>query len=46
VVAVSAFASAADRARTREAGFAAHIAKPFDETDLIAAVGAALGQRH
>jgi signal transduction histidine kinase len=46
VVAVSAFASTADRARTREAGFAAHIAKPFDETDIITAVGAALGHRH
>jgi len=43
VVAVSALASAADRQRTREAGFAAHLAKPYDVAAVVAAVGAALG---
>jgi CheY-like chemotaxis protein len=34
-VALSAYASAADRERALEAGFMAHIAKPFDATHLV-----------
>lgn len=42
VVALSALASAQDRARTRAAGFESHVTKPFHEADLIAAVSAAM----
>lgn len=42
VVAVSALASAADRRRALEAGFAGHLAKPYDVAAVVAAVGAAL----
>lgn len=42
VVAVSSFVNAADRQRAREAGFAGHIRKPFDQAALVAGVGAAL----
>jgi signal transduction histidine kinase/AmiR/NasT family two-component response regulator len=45
VVAVSALASDVDRQHTREAGFAAHIAKPYDEATLVSAVSAALGDQ-
>jgi signal transduction histidine kinase len=44
VVAVSGLTSEADRQRTRDAGFAAHIRKPFDQAALVAGVGAALRQ--
>lgn len=43
VVAVSSFASEADRQRTRDAGFVAHLQKPFDDADLVAVIGTALG---
>lgn len=43
VVAMSSFAAEADRQRTRDAGFAAHLKKPFDEADLAEAIGTALG---
>jgi diguanylate cyclase len=42
VIAVSGLASAATRERTRKAGFAGHIKKPFDEAAVVAAVEAAL----
>ncbi|HEX6267355.1 MAG TPA: response regulator, partial [Burkholderiales bacterium] len=45
VVAISGLASDADRQRTREAGFEAHIKKPFDRAAVVAAVDAALGHR-
>jgi CheY-like chemotaxis protein len=45
VVAVSGLVSDADRQRTRDAGFVAHLKKPFDEAAVVAAVGAALGHR-
>lgn len=41
VVAMSGLASDADHQRTRDAGFAGHINKPFDEATIIAAVAAA-----
>jgi signal transduction histidine kinase len=44
VVAVSGLANEADRQRARDAGFAAHIRKPFDQAALVAGVGAALRQ--
>ena len=46
VVAISGLASEADRERTREAGFEAHIKKPFDEATVAAAIAAALRHRH
>jgi CheY-like chemotaxis protein len=45
VVAISGLATGADYQRTREAGFKAHVKKPFDEAAIVAAVGAALGHR-
>jgi signal transduction histidine kinase len=42
VLAMSALASAADVRRTEAAGFQAHLAKPFDEAAVVAAVNAAL----
>jgi signal transduction histidine kinase/ActR/RegA family two-component response regulator len=45
VVAISGLASEADYQRTLEAGFEAHVKKPFDEASLVAAVSAALGNR-
>jgi diguanylate cyclase len=42
VVAMSGLVSEADRQRTLEAGFKAHIAKPFDETTLVAAVSSVI----
>jgi diguanylate cyclase len=46
VVAISGLASDADRERTREAGFDAHIKKPFDEATVAVAIAAALRHRH
>jgi signal transduction histidine kinase/ActR/RegA family two-component response regulator len=43
VIALSGFASAGDFQRTREAGFDAHVGKPFDATALAAALQGALG---
>lgn len=37
-IALTAYASAEDRARTRAAGFQAHMGKPVESTELIAAV--------
>jgi CheY-like chemotaxis protein len=45
VVAMSGLASDADRERTRDAGFKGHIAKPFGEAAVVAAVSAALSHR-
>ncbi len=42
VVAVTAMATDTDRLRTLEAGFEAHINKPYDEAAILAAVDAAL----
>jgi DNA-binding response OmpR family regulator len=42
VIAVSGLGSEASRERTRGAGFAGHIKKPFDEAAVVAAIGAAL----
>jgi signal transduction histidine kinase/ActR/RegA family two-component response regulator len=43
VIAMSGLVTAADRDRTRQAGFSAHIAKPFDEAAIIAAVSVTMG---
>lgn len=45
VVALSGLDGDADRRRAEEAGFDAHVKKPFDEAALVAAVGAALERR-
>jgi CheY-like chemotaxis protein len=45
VIAISGLASEADRQRAREAGFEAHIKKPFDAAAVVAAVSAALRNR-
>jgi two-component system, chemotaxis family, CheB/CheR fusion protein len=42
VVAVSGLATPADLRRTREAGFAAHVSKPFDVEQLVAALETAM----
>jgi signal transduction histidine kinase/CheY-like chemotaxis protein len=46
VVAISGLESEADGEHTREAGFHAHIKKPFDEATVAAAIAAALRHRH
>jgi CheY-like chemotaxis protein/anti-sigma regulatory factor (Ser/Thr protein kinase) len=45
VVAVSGLASDTDRERTREAGFQAHLKKPFDVAEIVATARAALARR-
>jgi signal transduction histidine kinase/ActR/RegA family two-component response regulator len=45
VIAVSGLTSEASRRRTSEAGFEGHLKKPYDEADVVAAVGAALAHR-
>ena len=42
VVAMSGFASDTDRERSREAGFEAHLSKPFDQSTLVATVTGAI----
>jgi signal transduction histidine kinase/CheY-like chemotaxis protein len=45
VIAVSGLASEASRRRTLAAGFEGHVKKPYDEADIVAAVGAAFRHR-
>jgi signal transduction histidine kinase len=45
VVAISGLASEADYQRTREAGFEAHVKKPFEEAAIVQAVHTALRRR-
>jgi signal transduction histidine kinase/ActR/RegA family two-component response regulator len=45
VIAVSGLESETSRSRTREAGFDAHMKKPFDEAAIVAAVGEAFSRR-
>ena len=45
VVAMSGLASSADHRRSKEAGFSAHLDKPFDDVRLLAAMDAAIARR-
>ena len=45
VIALSAFTRVADHERTKEAGFEGHIDKPFDDVQLLAAIGAVIGRQ-
>jgi CheY-like chemotaxis protein len=43
-IALTAYASDADRRRTAEAGFQAHVKKPLDAAGLIAIMAAVVGR--
>lgn len=45
VIAVSGLATRSDREQTHKAGFQGHISKPFDDAELVTAVGVALSQK-
>ena len=44
-IAVTAYATVEDRRRALDAGFAAHVAKPFAPTTLIATIARAMAER-